>query len=173
VGPVAEVPVLTETADLELMASFLGMLLDGEGDEGGARWALELGELKARGLVRQTRVGRPMPTLKGRALWTHVRAVRARMALGKAASAGQPFFVVFGPSKGGIAFRDWAAAQSHARTLVEGGFLGKNGSLSGPEDLIETWPASHLAPEVALKADLEGDAVIEDDEDGEHEEAEA
>jgi hypothetical protein len=161
VEQVAERPAAAERADLDIMASFLGMLLDGEGDEEGERWTAGLSELKSRGLVRQTRSGRPMPTAKGRALWSHARSVRARALLGERPDAGRPFFVVFGWRGGGLAFRDWVSASYHAHALVKQGFA-PHGGIGAPEDLIEIWPSLHLPPDVARRASNEGSAVLEE-----------
>jgi hypothetical protein len=70
--------------------------------------------------------------------------------------------VVFGWRGRGLAFRDWTSASYHAKMLVEQGFVGAREAISGPEDLIEVWPAAHLPPEVARKANSEGDAVLEE-----------
>lgn len=144
-------------ADLALMVSFIRWLFSGEGLK--EEYAAALADLKARGLVRQTHVGRPMPSEHGLPLWNHARRVIATETLLSPGSLRRPCFVVMDASMRATAFRDWDQAVRFARWEMET-HPGAFGPISLPEDLVEVWDRALVSQEEAARLEKDGAVAL-------------
>lgn len=147
------------STDLALMMAFMRDLMNGEGER--ETWTARIQELKARGYLRQTHSGRPLPTETGLGLWAHAKRAIAREVLGVSEpQSRKPCYVVFDAEGKPIAFHEWDWAVAFARWQCEArpaAFI----DVRMPEDLVELWDRSSLSPETVLAIDESGHAQVD------------
>jgi len=143
--------------DTALMLSFIRWLVGGGGSR--EEYTAAIDALKSRGLVHQTRAGRPLPTEAGASLWAHARRVVSAEILGAQGQLRRPCFVVYGADGRPVGFRDWDDAVSYARWAME-----ENpdafAHAGRPEDLVEAWDRALVSPEEAERIEQDGTSVL-------------
>ena len=144
--------------DVELMVALAKDMAHGTGEVD--EFVVRMRELKGRELVWQSKIGRPMPTAKGRPLWDHAFSIVAGGILyGRAAESRRPCFVVFDTEGRPLAFRCWDDAVAFARWLMGAASMSFS-AVENPEDLVESWERAHLSPVEAARLESEGAVPI-------------
>jgi hypothetical protein len=146
------------STDLGLMMAFMRDLVNGDGDRD--LWCRRLGDLKDRGLIRQTQSGRSLATETGKPLWEHAKRAVAREALGLSApQARRPCFVVFDSEERPVAFQEWDQAVAFARWQMES-HPEPFSHVRMPEDAVELWDRSSLSQGEADLLEETGQAPV-------------
>lgn len=155
---------LKSKSDLELMVDLARDLCMGAGENDA--FVLRLRELKSRDLIWQSKIGRALPTQKGRDLWAHATSIIAGEVLyGRCAEARRPCFVVFDAEDKPLAFRCWDDAVAFARWLKDSS-PDAFGTVGNAEDLVETWERANLSSDEADRLEREGSVAIPNDSPG-------